>query len=344
MGYNNNILLDTLNARPVERPPVWVMRQAGRILPGYRKIRAEAGSFKRLVKAPDMIAEVTVEPLYELGVDAAILFSDILVIPEAMGVNYEIVEKVGPKFDTPIRQTSAIGQLRSGDDVLEHLDYVFNSIHKTKARMNGSHPLIGFAGAPWTLFAYMIEGGGSKTFAKARRFLYEHPEHSHDLLDKITDSTISYLKEKVACGVDVIQLFDSWAGMLTQQQYLEFSIPYCTRILEALEGIPRIFFPKGAWSSLPDMKDVPCEVFGMDWLTSADYVRSYLGAGKIVQGNLDPAHLYAPIPEIHKAVKSLIDNIGGRHIFNLGHGVYPDTDASHVREMIKAVKEYRYPS
>lgn len=294
MDYRNNILMDTLAGKTVSRPPVWVMRQAGRILPGYRKIRAAAGSFKKLVKSPDQIAEVTVEPLNELGVDAAILFSDILVIPEAMGVNYEIVEKVGPVFDNPIQSPYEIDGLRSGDDVLEHLDYVFNSIDKTKQLMGGSNPLIGFAGAPWTLFAYMIEGGGSKTFSKARRFLYEHPEASHRLLDKITTSTISYLKNKIKYGVDVVQLFDSWAAMLTTEQYETFALPYCKRILQAVEGTPRIFFPKGAWSSIPALKDFPCEVLGIDWLTSADYVRSHMGQDQMIQGYMDPAHLYAP--------------------------------------------------
>lgn len=342
MCYHNNLLLDTLKGQVVERPPVWVMRQAGRILPGYRKIRAKAGSFKNLVKRPDLIAEVTVEPLEVLGVDAAILFSDILVIPEAMGVDYEIVEKTGPIFDAPIRSPEDIDRLISGIDVLPRLDYVFESIYKTKQRMGGGHPLIGFAGAPWTLFAYMIEGSGSKTFARARKFLYQYPDASHLLLDKIADSTAYYLREKINVGVDVIQLFDSWAGSLTVEQYTEFCLPYIQKILRAIEGTPRIFFPKGAWSSIPHFKGLPFEALGVDWTTPVDYVRQQLGADMIIQGNLDPAFLYAPTARIQEAVRQLIDSVGGRHIFNLGHGVYPDTDAAHVQAMINAVKAYRY--
>jgi len=342
MSYENNILLDVLEGKAVSRPPVWVMRQAGRILPGYRKIRADAGSFKALVKRPDLISEVTVEPLSALGVDAAILFSDILVIPEAMGVDYEIVEKVGPIFDNPIHTPSDIDRLVSGIDVLPNLDYVFESIYKTKQLMDSSNPLIGFAGAPWTLFAYMIEGSGSKTFSKARRFLYEQPEASHRLLSKIADSTAFYLKEKINVGVDVVQLFDSWAGSLTVAQYQEFCLPYIKKILDAVEGIPRIFFPKGAWSSVPYFSDLNFEAIGIDWTTPVEYIRGYLGEDQIVQGNLDPAMLYSSPEKIETEVHNLIRSVGGKHIFNLGHGVYPDTSADHVKAMVDAVKSFRY--
>ncbi|MFT6809600.1 MAG: uroporphyrinogen decarboxylase [Saprospiraceae bacterium] len=342
MSYHNNLLLDVLEGKKVARPPVWVMRQAGRILPGYRKIRASVGSFKGLVKRPDLISEVTVEPLQVLGVDAAILFSDILVIPEAMGVNYEIVEKVGPIFESPIMNPSDIDRLISGIDVLPNLDYVFESIYKTKQLMDGSNPLIGFAGAPWTLFAYMIEGSGSKTFSKARRFLYEEPEASHRLLGMIADSTAYYLKEKINVGVDAIQLFDSWAGSLTVAQYKEFCLPYIKRILDAVEGIPRIFFPKGAWSSVPSFTELNFEAIGIDWTTPVEYIREHLGTDQIIQGNMDPAMLYADPETISVEVHKLIRSVGGKHIFNLGHGVYPDTSADHVKVMVDAVKTFRY--
>jgi len=318
------------------------MRQAGRILPGYRKVRASVSGFKALVKRPDLIAEVTVEPLDVLGVDAAILFSDILVIPEAMGIDYEIVEKKGPLFDNPIKMVSDIDKLVHGDDVLPRLDYVFDSIGKTKKRINRSNPLIGFAGAPWTLFAYMIEGSGSKTFAKARRFLYEEPEASHRLLNYIATSTAAYLKQKVLSGVDAVQLFDSWAGMLSPAQYREFCVPYNKMILDAVEGTPRIFFPKGAWSALPDCTDINTEAVGIDWKTAPSYVRGFFGDDMIVQGNMDPAFLYASPEEIATEAHRIIDTVGGRHVFNLGHGVYPDTDANHVKALVDAVKAYRY--
>lgn len=342
MTYQNNLLVDVLNHKEVERPPVWVMRQAGRILPGYRKIRRSVPSFKHLVKQPDLIAEVTTEPLTELGVDAAILFSDILVIPEAMGVNYEIVEKVGPIFDNPIDSLEDIDRLASGEDAVEHLSYVFESIDKTKKRIDSRVPLIGFAGAPWTLLAYMIEGSGSKTFSKARRFLYEEPAAAHRLLKAISETTIVYLKEKIRRGCDVVQLFDSWAGMLTVAQYQEFCLPYIRNILDELQGTPRIFFPKGAWSSIPHFSDLDFEALSIDWITPRSYVRSHLGEDLVIQGNLDPAQLYASSDEVAAAVENNLQNAGKRLIFNLGHGVYPDTNAQNVKRMIETVKNFRY--
>ncbi len=208
--------------------------------------------------------------------------------------------------------------------------------------MNDSHPLIGFAGAPWTLFAYMIEGSGSKTFSKARKFLYQEPEASHRLLGKIADSTAVYLQQKIASGVDVVQLFDSWAGSLTVAQYREFCIPYIKRILQSVQGTPRIFFPKGAWSSMQYFREMPFEAIGLDWTTPIDYVRHHLGNDVIIQGNLDPAMLYARPSQIEQAVHDSINKVGGKHIFNLGHGVYPDMSADHVRSMVNAVKRYRY--
>lgn len=342
MTYQNNILLEVLNKKEVERPPVWAMRQAGRILPGYRKIRASVSGFKELVKRPDLIAEVTLEPVDVLGVDAAILFSDILVIPEAMGVDYDIVEKKGPVFKNPITELSQIGHLNYGQDCLEDLSYVFESIGKTKKTLDNRVPLIGFSGAPWTLFAYMIEGGGSKTFAKARRFLYEEPEAAHDLLDKITETIIVYLKQKIAEGCDTVQLFDSWASMLSVEQYQEFCLPYVDRIFAAIDEVPKIFFPKGAWSCIPLFRNLQIDAISIDWLTPINYVRQHLGNDIIVQGNFDPANLYAPVDQIQANVQKKIEEAGKNHIFNLGHGVYPDTDRNHVKSMIDAIKSSRY--
>ena len=341
MKYKNSILLDLFEGKKTTRPPVWVMRQAGRILPGYRKIRKEAGSFKKLVKSPDLISEVTVEPLHKLGVDAAILFSDILVIPEAMGLNYEIVEKTGPIFEKTIQSRGDIDALIDGEATLEHLTYVFDSIDSTKERLNGSNPLIGFSGAPWTLFAYMLEGKGSKTFSVARRFIYENPKESHLLLQKITNSIIFYLKEKINKGVDVVQLFDSWADMLPPAVYNEFGLRYAKQVFDEIKGTPKIFFPKGSWSSYQHMNDIDFDAVSIDWKTPPDYVRSQIG-DVILQGNLDPALLYAPISDIEVEVKRISAEMGTRHIFNLGHGVYPDTNAEHVKGFIDAVKSIRF--
>lgn len=342
MSYKNEILLDVFKHKAVERPPVWVMRQAGRILPGYRSVRSSVSGFKELVKNPELIAQVTVEPLDVLGVDAAILFSDILVIPEAMGLDYDIIEKKGPKFSKVIKSGTDIDQLRFGDDVIPELKYVFDSIKTTKTAIDHRNPLIGFSGAPWTLFAYMIEGSGSKTFAKARRFLYEEPKESHRLMQKITDSIISYLKEKIRCGVDVIQLFDSWADMLPVDQYRNFSLPYVAQIFSSIDDVPKIFFPKGAWSMVPYFSNLAIDALGIDWTTPPQYVRSYLGERIILQGNMDPCQLYAPISEVEKKTLEVISSFGKNHIFNLGHGVYPDTSYEHVQAMIRTIKEYRY--
>ena len=342
MAYKNEILLDVFKGNPIERPPIWIMRQAGRILPGYRKVRASVSGFKELVKSPDLIAEVTIEPLDVLKVDAAILFSDILVIPEAMGLDYDIIEKKGPVFVNTITSPKDVDRLTFGTDVLDPLSYVFESIDKTKKRIDHRNPLIGFSGAPWTLFAYMIEGSGSKTFSKARKFLYQEPEASHLLMSKITDSIIYYIKEKIHHGVDLIQLFDSWSDMLPVQQYREFCMPYLERIFTEIRSVPKIFFPKGGWSLIPMFHGLEIDAISIDWKTPPQYVRSQLGHEVILQGNMDPCQLYADVDKIKEETKTMIDNFGGRHIVNLGHGVYPDTSYEHVQAFVEAVRSYRY--
>ena len=342
MIYDNSLLLDVFHSKQIERPPVWIMRQAGRTLPGYRFIRSQVSGFKELVKSPDLIAEVTTEPLEVLNVDAAILFSDILVIPEAMGLDYELVEKKGPVFPSTIKEPRDIDQLKSGEEVLDSLNYVFESIDRTKKRIDGKVPLIGFAGAPWTLFAYMLEGSGSKTFSNARRFLYQFPDASHRLLEKLTTSIIVYLKEKVRRGCNVIQLFDSWANMLPVEQYCEFSNPYVHQIFSELDDTPTIFFPKGAWSAIPHMSALGFDAISIDWTTYPDYVRKNLDEEIIIQGNLDPTVLYADKTTIEDEVVKTIHSIGSNHIFNLGHGVYPDTDVAHIKHMVECVKNFRY--
>ena len=246
MELQNDLLLRTARGEKVERPPVWLMRQAGRILPQYRAIRNRLSGFKELVETPDLAAEVTIQPVDELGVDAAIIFSDILVIPEAMGLTYEMVEKRGPLFPQVIENQADIDKLFSGENAAAELQYVYDALRVTKRELNGRVPLIGFAGAPWTILAYMVEGSGSKTFSKAKKFLYQQPEAAHALLQKITDTTIAYLKNKVANGADLIQVFDSWAGILTPDLYTAFALPYIQQICEALPDVPVTVFAKGA--------------------------------------------------------------------------------------------------
>lgn len=338
----NDLLLRTIRGDQVERPPVWLMRQAGRILPQYREVRSAIGSFRGLVKRPDLVAEVTIQPVDELGVDAAIIFSDILVIPEAMGLEYELIEKKGPNFPKTIKTGADVEALLAGDAAAENLQYVYDGIDQTLAGLDGRVPLIGFAGAPWTLLAYMVEGKGSKTFSEAKKFLYKEPALAHKLLEKITDSIISYLKLKIKHGVSVVQVFDSWASSLSPAQYATFSFPYIQKICNAINEVPVVVFAKGAWFAMESFKTLNCEVIGLDWNTSITFARDILGDEIILQGNLDPCQLYATKADIEKATLNLIEEAGRRHIINLGHGVYPDTPLEGVKYFVNTVKSYNY--
>lgn len=342
MSLQNDLLLRTLKGEAVERPPVWLMRQAGRILPQYRALRGSLSGFKELVKTPDLAAEVTIQPVDELGVDAAIIFSDILVIPEAMGLDYELVEKVGPRFPETIKSAADVERLIEGENAASKLSYVYNAVSATKKSLNDRVPLIGFAGAPWTLLAYMIEGGGSKTFSQAKKFLYQEPKQSHQLLSKITSSLIAYLNLKVEAGADVVQVFDSWADLLTPALYKEFCLPYLKRIGEEVTGVPKILFAKGAWFALNDFKNLDYEGIGLDWKTSPSLARELVGDWKILQGNMDPCLLYAPEAEIEAAAQNLVASFERRHIVNLGHGVYPDTPLQNVKTFVNTVKSISY--
>ena len=318
------------------------MRQAGRILPEYRAVRNSLSGFIELVKTPEHAAEVTIQPVDILGVDAAIIFSDILVIPEAMGCAYEMQENKGPSFPKPIRTAADIDRLRIADGGTD-LGYVMEAIRLTNRELNGRVPLIGFAGAPWTLFSYMVEGSGSKTFSKARGFLYTHPELAHQALDKITQSTISYLKAQVRAGAHMLQIFDSWAGVLPPAHYEQFSLAYIRRICEALPEVPVTVFAKGAFFALEAMGQLPCATIGLDWNMRVAESRKKVGEGKTLQGNLDPCALYGTYDQVKKATTQMLQEFGPhRHIANLGHGVYPDTDPDKVRCFIETVKEYRH--
>ena len=338
----NDLLLRTIRKESVDRPPIWLMRQAGRILPEYRAIRSSLSGFVELVQTPKLAAEVTVQPVDILGVDAAIIFSDILVIPECMGLGYELIEKKGPYFPRTIERESDIDALDQGQMAAEKLDYVFDAINETKKLLAGRVPLIGFSGAPWTLLAYMIEGQGSKTFSKAKAFLYKHPTASHKLLEKLTTTIIAYLKLKVAAGADVLQVFDSWAGMLNKELYDEFCLPYFKQIVDSITEVPLIVFAKGAYFSHREIAQLGADVVGLDWTLSAESYRAQYGYDQIVQGNLDPCVLYSAPEQIAAKATKMINDFGGHHICNLGHGVYPDTPLDGVKTFINTVKSHKY--
>ena len=340
MQLKNDLLIRAAKGETVERTPVWLMRQAGRILPEYRAVRESVSGFIELAQTPDLAAEVTIQPVDLLGVDAAIIFSDILVIPEAMGLPYEMVEKRGPFFPETIKTAYDLKKLRIADGE-EDLRYVIDAIRITKKALNGRVPLIGFAGAPWTIFAYMIEGSGSKTFSKARAMLYTEPKLSHKLLQMITDSTINYLKAQIEAGVNLIQVFDSWAGILPPDHYREFSLPYISQICDAIHEVPKTVFAKGAFFAREEMAHLNCETIGLDWNMGIAESRKMIGPDKTLQGNLDPAALYGSPKQVEKATIEMMDQFkGSRHIANLGHGVYPDIDPEMVKIFIQTVKNY----
>ena len=338
MSLKNDLLLKTARKEQNEKTPVWLMRQAGRILPEYRKVREIAKDFKTLVKTPELATEVTIQPVDILGVDAAIIFSDILVIPEAMGLNYEMEESRGPVFPKRITSVSDISSVHVAQ--AEELNYVLEAIRLTKKELNGRVPLIGFAGAPWTIFSYMIEGKGSKTFSQAKKVLYTEPAFAHQLLDLITQSTINYLKGQIAAGVDIIQIFDSWAGILSPEQYDEFSLKYISRICEAIHEVPKTVFAKGAFFSRANLNSIDCNVVGLDWNMGIEESRKLM-PDKVLQGNLDPCALYGSLDDVKRETKKMLKSFeGAYHIANLGHGLYPDTEVDKVKCFIDTVKGY----
>lgn len=342
MSIQNDLLLRVLNNEPVERPPIWLMRQAGRILPEYRAIRSSLSGFIELVTTPHLAAEVTLQPVDILGVDAAIIFSDILVIPECMGLPYELVEKKGPRFLDTIKSNDDVKKLGFGRSAAEELDYVYNAVDLTKKALDNRVPLIGFAGAPWTLLAYMVEGQGSKTFSKAKALLYKDPNTAHELLEKLTETIIAYLKLKIKAGVDVVQVFDSWAGMLSKPLYDTFCMPYLKRIVDEIKEVPTILFSKGAYFSMPELIHAGSNAIGLDWTIEPQSFRDTFGYEKVVQGNLDPCVLYSDPTEVRTHAQNMIKGFEKNHIVNLGHGVYPDTPLDGVKAFINTVKSYQY--
>ena len=336
----NDLLLQALKGENVERPPVWMMRQAGRYLPDYRVLRAKYGFFERC-QTPELVCEITLQPVDQVGVDAAIIFSDILVVPQAMGMEVQLIESVGPLLPNPIKTVSDVDKL-TVPDVADALHYVFDALRLTKKELDGRVPLIGFAGAPWTLLCYMVQGKGSKTFDAAKAFCFTQPKAAHHLLQMITDTTIVYLKKQVEAGADVVQIFDSWGGLLSPNDFETFSLRYIRQIVAALKDVcPTIVFAKGAWFALEEMSKTGASGLGIDWCISPKQARSWAGKNVTLQGNFDPAKLFAPIPEIRKSVHEMIDAFGTqRYIANLGHGILPNIPVDHAKAFVDAVKEY----
>ncbi len=341
MALKNDLILRAARGEKVERTPVWLMRQAGRILPEYREVRAKMGDFKELVETPEFACEVTIQPVDILGVDAAIIFSDILVIPEAMGLPYEMIEAKGPRFEKTIKTAADVNLLKIATP--DDLHYVIDAIKLTKRELKDRVPLIGFAGAPWTIFAYMVEGCGSKTFSKAKKFLYTQPLVAHQLLQKITDSTINYLRGQIAAGADMIQLFDSWAGILSPEYYNEFALKYISQICNAVTAVPLTVFAKDAHFARRKMGKLNCNTIGLDWTMDIAESREMIGHTKTLQGNMDPCLLYADFSTIKNETIKMLKAFGpDKHIANLGHGLYPDIEKDKVKCFVDTIKEFRF--
>jgi uroporphyrinogen decarboxylase len=338
--FKNDRLLRTLNGEKTDRVPVWMMRQAGRYLPDFIKLREKHSFFER-VETPELATEITIMPVHQVGVDAAILFSDILVIPKAMDCPVDIIPGRGPVLPEPIRSMKDVEKL-SIPDVNDRLGHVMEAITMTKKALNNEVPLIGFAGSPWTLLCYMVEGGGSPNFNLPKQFCFSEPEAAKLLLQKLTDVTIAYLKAKVDAGANVIQLFDSWGGLLSPSDYRTFSLPYLRQIAQAITDVPVILFAKGCHFALKELSETGAKGVGVDWTTPADVARKAVGEHTVLQGNLDPARLLSPIPEIEKEVKRMLDAFGTeRYIANLGHGILPNVPVAHAKAFIEAVKNYQ---
>ncbi len=336
----NDLFLKALKGETIERPPVWMMRQAGRYLPDFMTLKAKYDFFTRC-QTPELATEITIMPIDQIGPDAAILFSDILVVLQAMQIPVEMKDGVGPWIPNPIRSAEDVAQ-SIVPDIHEHLGYVLDAVKMTQQALNDRVPLIGFAGSPWTLLCYAVQGQGSKNFDVAKGFCFSKPEAAHSLLQKITETTIAYLREKVKAGVDAVQIFDSWGGLLSPEDYQIFSWPYIQQIVTALKNeAPVIVFGKGCWFALNEMGRSGASALGVDWTCSARNAR-YLSGGKItLQGNFDPSRLLSPIPKIKKNVHKMITEFGkDKYIVNLGHGILPNIPVDHAKAFVDAVKEY----
>lgn len=333
--------MQALNRQPTERTPIWVMRQAGRYLPEYRKVRAQAGDFMTLASTPELACEVTLQPIRRFKLDAAIIFSDILTIPDAMGLGLHFISGEGPKFTKPIKNEKDIDRLPviSADS----LQYVMKAIKLTVKELDNSVPLLGFCGSPWTVLTYMVENGSSKNFSLSKALLYKEPMLAHKLLEKITQSSINYLLGQIQSGVSAIQIFDSWGGVLTPQAYQDFSLHYMKKIIAGIRSAglktPIILFSKGVYHSLSEMAESGCNCLGIDWTTSLTEAKRKTQNKVSLQGNMDPNILYAREEVIRREARHVMRDYGSGpgHIFNLGHGMQPDMDPAKLEVLIDAI-------
>ena len=344
----NDLLLRALLREPTPRRPIWLMRQAGRYLPEYRATRTRAGGFLQMCTTPDIACEITLQPVARYPLDAAILFSDILTIPHAMNLGLEFEAGEGPKFERPVRTAADIAKLGLPDPTQE-LRYVIDAVALVRRELGGKVPLIGFAGSPWTVATYMVEGGSSKTFGQIKRMMYEAPRDLHHLLDLLAKATILYLNAQIAAGAQAVMLFDTWGGVLTPAQYEEFSLRPMAEVIDALSRkadgrrVPNIVFTKGGGAWLKKIAAIGCDAVGVDWTTDLATARQAVEGRVALQGNLDPAALFAAPDTLRaQALRVLASyGAGAGHVFNLGHGVTPDVDPERVAVLIDTVQNYR---
>jgi len=335
----NDLLLKALKGEKVNRPPVWMMRQAGRYLPEYRKLQSKYSFFERC-ETPELAAEITMQPIDIIGTDAAILFSDILVVAQALGFDVTIEKGIGPVIHNPVTKVKDIDRITI-PDVYDKLHYVMKAIALTRKELNGRVPLIGFAGAPWTIFCYLVEGHGSKTFSGAKKFCFTQPEAAKKLLNIIAETTIAYLNAQVEAGAQALQVFDSWSGLLAPEDFNEFSFPYLKRIVKEVMGVPVILFPKSSWYAFEELGKSGAEGLSIDWTVTPEFARKACGNEITLQGNYDPSHLLSPVTTIKMEVHEMIRRFGvQRYIVNLGHGILPDIPVDHARAFVDAVKSY----
>ncbi len=347
LTLKNDLLLRALMREPTPRRPIWLMRQAGRYLPEYRATRARAGNFLAMCTNPDIACEVTLQPIDRYPLDAAILFSDILTIPHAMNLGLEFEAGEGPKFARPVRSAADIAKIGVPDPGRE-LKYVIDAVALIRRELGGRVPLIGFAGSPWTVGTYMVEGGGSKTFGQIKRMIYEAPKDLHRLLALLAQATILYLNAQIAAGAQAVMLFDTWGGVLTPAQYQEFSLHYMAFIVDALtresEGrrVPCIVFTKGGGAWLDKIAAIGCDAVGVDWTTDLSAARQAVGGRVALQGNLDPAALFAPADTLRSETLRVLESFGpgAGHVFNLGHGITPEVDPERVAVLVETVQSY----
>ena len=336
----NPLFLKALKGETVSRPPVWIMRQAGRYLPEFMVLKNKYDFFTRC-QTPELAAEITMMPIKKIGVDAAILFSDILVIPQAMGVNVEMKNNFGPYIEFPVQSKADVINLNT-QNVEDRLNYVFEAIRLSKEALNDEIPLIGFAGSPWTILCYMVQGSGSRNFDKAKNFCFKNPELAQMLLSKITMITIEYLKLKIEAGVDAVQIFDSWGGVLSHSDYQLFSLPYIQQITAALNKIsPVIIYPKGCWHALSDYSKIGASAIGLDWTCSARNARYLTQNNVTLQGNFDPSRLFSSKKTIISQTNQMLNDFGkDKYIANLGHGILPNTPVENVKIFVETIKEF----